>query len=59
MNYQNRILLFVSIISLMTLPLFGQISDPIPGAITKSGLSVDIVDMFQVPSTSNDAPLAR
>ena len=36
-----------------------SISDPLPGAITKSGLSVEIVDFVQIPASSRSNISAR
>ena len=37
----------------------GQVVDPVPEPITKSGLSVEIENVIQMPATSNSDPLAR
>ena len=35
------------------------IEDPIPGRITKSGVSIDLIDFVQIPASSGSVPLAR
>ena len=49
----------IFLINVMIMPAISQISDPIPGHITKTGLSVEIVDVFQIPASSNQTPRAR
>jgi hypothetical protein len=51
--------LLILIIVSVSISVYGQISDPIPTRITKSGLSAEIVDVIQVPASSSSSPKAR
>ena len=55
----KNILINIIALNFSIITAFSQITDPIPDTITKSGLSVEIEDVLQIPPSDNEQPLAR
>ncbi len=47
------------LVTCFSFPLFGQLVNPLPDPIVKSGLSVNLQDFVTVPSSATSAPKAR
>ncbi len=57
--YNSQLRIIASLFILVSFPLFGQLVNPLTTPIAKSGLSVNLEDFIQMPSSSSSAPLAR
>lgn len=57
--YNSQFRIIVSLFILFSFPLFGQLVNPLTTPIAKSGLSVNLEDFIQMPSSNSSAPLAR
>lgn len=57
--YTTGLRIIITLFILAAFPLFGQIVNPLTTPIAKSGVSVNLENFIQMPSSSSSAPLAR